>query len=153
MTDGAWFHLRYSLAGQTANRIGPPICSRQTNPACGPGICSPCPVSGITQRLVTPPFSEMDHLLPDLSLRQPSVITPIPLFLIYYTLAVLAGLPKTFFLKLLLQPIFVWQAWRCVVDADFAAWLAQSLGFESAAHLNFCNSPFAVRPLFIMLVT
>jgi hypothetical protein len=96
----------------------------------------------------------MDHLLPDLSLRQPSVTALIPLFLTYYALAMLASLPNTFFLRLLLQPIFVWRAWRCIADVDFAAWLAQSLGLESAAlRLDFFNSPFAVRSLFAMILT
>jgi hypothetical protein len=95
----------------------------------------------------------MDHLLPDLSLRQPSVTALIPLFLIYHALAMLAILPNTFFLRLLLQPIFVWQAWRCIADVDLAASLAQSLGLGSSVRLDFFNSTFTVQSLFTMTLT
>ena len=86
----------------------------------------------------------MADLFPDLSLRQSSVTVVIPLFLNYYALAVLAILPNTFFFRLLLQPVLMWQAWRCVADVDFSAWLAQSLGLKSDS-INFWNSPFVVR--------
>src|ERR1700733_14644116 len=82
--------------------------------------------STLNQRLVTLPFSEMVDLLPDLSLRQSSVTVVIPLLLSFYALAVLSILPNTFPIRLLLQPLLVWQAWRCVADVDFSAWLAQS---------------------------
>ena len=87
----------------------------------------------------------MDHLLPDLSLRQPSVTAVIPLFLNFYALAVLAILPNTLSFRLLLQPVFVWQAWRCAADVDFSAWLAQLLGVKHADRLNFFNGAFMVR--------
>ncbi|KAH9054531.1 hypothetical protein EDB87DRAFT_102641 [Lactarius vividus] len=73
----------------------------------------------------------MIDLLPDLTLRQPSVTAVFPLFLTYYALAVLAILPNTFFFRLLLQPVFLWQAWRCASDVDPSAWLAQLLGLRS----------------------
>ena len=106
----------------------------------------------IAQRLVTPTFSEMNNLLPDLSPRQPSVTALIPLLMTYYALAVLAILPKTFLLRLLLQPVFVWQAWRCIADVDLAAWVAQSLGLKSDVRLSFFNSPLPVRLLFTMML-
>ena len=90
----------------------------------------------------------MVDLLPDLSLRQSSVTALIPLFLTYYALAVLAILPKTFLLRLLLQPVFLWQAWMCVANVDFSAWLAQSLGLQNADRVIFWNFPFMVRLLF-----
>jgi hypothetical protein len=86
----------------------------------------------------------MADLFPDLSLRQPSVAVVIPLFLNFYALAVLAILPNTFLFRLLLHTLLVWQAWRCVADVDFSAWLAQSLGLESDS-INFWNSSFVVR--------
>ena len=70
----------------------------------------------------------------------------------YYALAVLAILPKTFLLRLLLQPVFVWQAWRCIADVDLAAWVAQSLGLKSDVRLSFFNSPLPVRLLFTMML-
>jgi len=95
----------------------------------------------------------MVDLLPDLSLRQSSLTAVFPLFLTYYALAVLAILPNTFLFRLLLQPVFLWQAWRCVTNVDFSAWLAQSLGLQSADRIIFWNCAFVVRLLFtIMLV-
>ena len=94
----------------------------------------------------------MNNLLPDLSPRQPSVTALIPLLMTYYALAVLAILPKTFLLRLLLQPVFVWQAWRCIADVDLAAWVAQSLGLKSDVRLSFFNSPLPVRLLFTMML-
>ena len=91
--------------------------------------------------------SEMESLIPDLSLRQPLVTPLILLFLTYYALAVLAVLPNTFLLRLSLQPIFLWKAWRCVADVDFAAWLAQFLGLKSAVRLHLFNSTLVVRSL------
>ena len=93
----------------------------------------------------------MTILLPDLSLRQPSVTALIPLFMTYYALAVLSILPNTFFLRSLLQPVLMWQAWRCMADVDLAAWMVQSLGFKSDARLDIVNSPFAVRLLCTMM--
>ena len=93
----------------------------------------------------------MASLLPDPSLRQPSLTALIPLFMTYYALAVLSILPNTFFLKALLQPVFMWQAWRCIAEVDVAAWLAQSSGFKSDVHLGIFNSPLAVRILCTML--
>ena len=87
----------------------------------------------------------MFDLVPDLSLREPSVIAVIPLLLSFYALAVLAILPNTFLFKLLLQPMLMWQAWRCAADVDFSAWLAQSLGLKRADSINFFNAVFVVR--------
>ena len=95
--------------------------------------------------------SEMESLIPDLSLRQPLVTPLILLFLTYYALAVLAVLPNTFLLRLSLQPIFLWKAWRCVADVDFAAWLAQFLGLKSAVRLHLFNSTLVVRSLAFFL--
>ncbi|KAH9168366.1 hypothetical protein EDB89DRAFT_1909345 [Lactarius sanguifluus] len=53
----------------------------------------------------------MDDFLPDLSLRHSSAVALIPLSLTYYALGVLAILPNTFLFRLLLQPVFLWQAW------------------------------------------
>ncbi|KAH9978699.1 hypothetical protein BGW80DRAFT_1530441 [Lactifluus volemus] len=50
---------------------------------------------------------------PDPALRQPSTATAgLPLFSSFYLLAVLAILPNTFLLKLLLLPFIIWQAWK-----------------------------------------
>jgi hypothetical protein len=94
----------------------------------------------------------MIDFLPDPSLRQPSATPLIPLIMTFYALAVLAILPNTIFLKLFLQPVLMWQAWRCLADVDFAAWLAQSFGVKDAAHLNFFNSPIAVRLFFTKML-
>jgi len=94
----------------------------------------------------------MVDLLPDLSLRQSSLTAVFPLFLTYYALAVLAILPNTFLFRLLLQPVFLWQAWRCVTDVDFSAWLAQSLGLQSADRVIFWNYLFVVRFLFTTIL-
>ncbi|KAH8993661.1 hypothetical protein EDB83DRAFT_2478091 [Lactarius deliciosus] len=74
----------------------------------------------------------LPDFLPDLSLRQPSITAVFPLFLTYYALAVLAILPNTFPFRLLLQPVFLWQARRCVLVVDLSAWFAQLLGLQSA---------------------
>ena len=95
----------------------------------------------------------MESLIPDLSLRQPSVTALVLLFLTYYALAVLAILPNTFLLRLLLHPIFLWRAWRCVADVDLAAWLVQSLGLKSAVRLHLFNFMLVVRLLFNMILT
>jgi hypothetical protein len=88
---------------------------------------------------------------PDPTLRQPLTPTALlPLFLCYYVLAVLAILPNTFIFKLLLLPFLVWQAWRCAVELDLAAWLAQQPGFQSANGLGFWNLIFIVRPLSVL---
>jgi hypothetical protein len=86
---------------------------------------------------------------PDPALRQPLTLTTIaPLYLNFYALAVLALLPDTFMLKLSLLPFIVWKAWNCAVGLDFSAWLAQTLGLESADRLKFWNMSFVVRHLF-----
>lgn len=90
-----------------------------------------------------------DLFLPDLSLRQSSATLLIPLFLNFYVMAVLAILPNTFLFKLLLQPVLVWQTWRCIADVDLSAWLEHLLGVKSH---NFWNAPFAVRRLFIIML-
>ncbi|KAH9079667.1 hypothetical protein EDB83DRAFT_2514183 [Lactarius deliciosus] len=87
---------------------------------------------------------------PDLSLRRPEAVTALlPHYLTYYALGVLAVLPNTFYFRLLLQPVFLWQTWWCVANVDFAAWLAQSLGLQNSDTLKFWNGAFAVG-MFIM---
>ncbi|KAI9435071.1 hypothetical protein H4582DRAFT_2100529 [Lactarius indigo] len=84
-------------------------------------------------------------VFPDLSLRHASAITSlIPLCLTYYALAVLAILPNTFFFRLLLHPIVLWQAWGCAMNVDFSAWLAQSLGLQNSDSTRFWNFPFVL---------
>jgi len=76
----------------------------------------------------------------DLALRQPLTPTAIlPLVLGYYAQAVLAILPNTFFLRLLLLPFIQWQAWKCTVGYDFGALLAQWFGHESSDKFAFWN--------------
>ncbi|KAH9168369.1 hypothetical protein EDB89DRAFT_2245211 [Lactarius sanguifluus] len=58
----------------------------------------------------------MDDFLPDLSLRHSSAVALIPLSLTYYALGVLAILPNTFLFRLLLQPVFLWQAWSRTLE-------------------------------------
>jgi len=82
----------------------------------------------------------------DLALRQPLTLTAIsPLILGYYAQAVLAILPDTFIIRSLLLPFILWQAWRCTVRFDFAALLAQSLGYQNTDRLAFWNLFFTVR--------
>ncbi|KAH9168363.1 hypothetical protein EDB89DRAFT_1855643 [Lactarius sanguifluus] len=84
----------------------------------------------------------MDDFLPDLSLRHSSAVALIPLSLTYYALGVLAILPNTFLFRLLLQPVFLWQAWGCITNINFSAWLAQSLGLQNSDSLALWNSSF-----------
>ncbi|KAH9168392.1 hypothetical protein EDB89DRAFT_1588568 [Lactarius sanguifluus] len=94
----------------------------------------------------------MDDVFPDPSLRYPSAITSlIPLCLTYYALGVLAILPNTFLFKLLLQPVFLWQAWWCATNVDFAAWLAQSLGLQNSDSVRLWNFPFVMGMLCMAL--
>ncbi|KAI9448701.1 hypothetical protein BJY52DRAFT_1365462, partial [Lactarius psammicola] len=72
-------------------------------------------------------------------------------FLTYYALAVLAILPGTFLFRLLLQPVFLWRAWRCVVDVNLSAWLAQLLGLQSADHV-ICWNNLLVGGVFSMVL-
>jgi hypothetical protein len=60
-------------------------------------------------------------------------------------LAVLAILPNTFLLKLLLLPFIIWQAWKCAVELDISASLAQLPCFQSADGLAFWNLMHVVR--------
>ncbi|KAI9435053.1 hypothetical protein H4582DRAFT_1972488 [Lactarius indigo] len=92
-----------------------------------------------------------DFMLPDLSLRQSSITPLIPLCLTYYALGVLAILPNTFLFRLLLQPVVLWQAWRCVTNVDFSAWLAQSLGLQNSDGTKFWNSAFMTGMFCVML--
>lgn len=154
--DGEWWYLLPSRRIHVQYRMSPEfVPNRQIRLPARLVLGIYVALSAITQRLVTPLFSKMESLLPDLSLRQPSVTALILLFLTYYALAVLAVLPNTFLLKLLLQPIFLWRAWRCVADVDLAAWLAQSLGLkpEIAVRLHLFNSTLAVRLLFTTILT
>ncbi|KAH9030384.1 hypothetical protein EDB84DRAFT_1669690 [Lactarius hengduanensis] len=93
----------------------------------------------------------MDDFLPDLSLRQSSAVALIPLSLTYYALGVLAILPNTFLFRLLLQPVSLWQAWGCITNIDFSAWLAQSRGLQNSDSLAIWNSSFMVRLLFTIV--
>ncbi|KAI9513169.1 hypothetical protein F5148DRAFT_1317767 [Russula earlei] len=94
----------------------------------------------------------MSILSPDLAVRQPLTLRAIfPLILGYYAQAVLAILPNTFIIKLLLLPFIAWQAWRCAVRFDFAALLAQSLGDQSADRLAFFNFFFMTAMFCIAL--
>ncbi|KAH9049774.1 hypothetical protein EDB83DRAFT_1386621 [Lactarius deliciosus] len=86
----------------------------------------------------------MDDFLPDLSHRHSSAVALIPLCLTYYALGVLAILPNTFLFKLLLQPVFLWQAWGCITNIDFSAWLAQSLGLQNSDSTRLWGSPFVM---------
>jgi hypothetical protein len=82
---------------------------------------------------------------PDPSLRQPATIAAAaPVFMGIYALAVLAILPNTFILKLLLLPFIVWQAWICAVGLNFSMGVAKWLGFESDEHFRFYNFQFVV---------
>ncbi|KAH9997355.1 hypothetical protein BJV77DRAFT_1059170 [Russula vinacea] len=77
---------------------------------------------------------------PDPAARQPFTNAAFfPLYSCHYVLAVLAILPRTFVLKLVLLPIVVWQAWKCAVGLDFAAGMANSMGVEGSRlrHFNF----------------
>ncbi|KAH9058049.1 hypothetical protein EDB87DRAFT_1564481 [Lactarius vividus] len=87
----------------------------------------------------------MVDVFPDLSLRHSSAITAlIPLCLTYYALGMLAILPNTFLFRLLLQPVFLWQAWWCAINIDFSAWLAQSLGLQNSDSVRLWNFPFVM---------
>src|SRR6266403_3539279 len=83
---------------------------------------------------------------PDPAARQPFTTAAfLPLYFLYYVLAVLAILPRTFVLKLALLPIFLWQVWKCPTGLDFSAGLAISLGLESPDRLRHFNFVFVVR--------
>jgi hypothetical protein len=83
---------------------------------------------------------------PDPAARQPFTTAAfLPLYFLYYVLAVLAILPRTFILKLALLPIFLWQVWKCTTGLDFSAGLAISLGLESPDRLRHFNFVFVVR--------
>ena len=94
----------------------------------------------------------MIDFLPDPSLRQPSAIALIPLIMTFYAQAVLAILPNTFYFRIVLQPVLMWQAWRCLADVNLAAWLAQSLGINDAARVNVFNPMLAVRLFFTKML-
>ncbi|KAH9021292.1 hypothetical protein EDB85DRAFT_2152498 [Lactarius pseudohatsudake] len=93
----------------------------------------------------------MDDFLPDLSLRQSSAVALIPLSLTYYALGMLSILPNTFLFRLLLHPIFLWQAWGCITNVDFSAWLAQSLGLQNSDSLAIWNSSFMTGMCYMIL--
>ena len=83
---------------------------------------------------------------PDPASRQPFTNAAfLPLYSLYYVLAVLAILPHTFILKLALLPIILWQAWKCAVVLDLSVGLANLLGIESSARLRYLNFSLVVR--------
>ena len=83
---------------------------------------------------------------PDPASRQPfTTVAFLPLYSLYYVLAVLAILPHTFMLKLALLPIVLWQAWKCAVGLDLSVGLANLLGIESSVRLRYFNFLFVVR--------
>ncbi|KAH9168367.1 hypothetical protein EDB89DRAFT_2073959 [Lactarius sanguifluus] len=87
----------------------------------------------------------MVDVFPDPSLRHSSAITSlIPLCLTYYALGMLAILPNTFLFKLLLQPVFLWQAWWCATNVDVSVWFAQSLGLQNSDSHRLWNFPFVM---------
>jgi hypothetical protein len=91
---------------------------------------------------------------PDPALRQPLTPTDVlPLFSAFYVLAVLAILPNTFLLKLLLLPFIIWQAWKCAVELEFSPLLVQLPGFQSADGLAFWNLIYVVRFLSISIIS
>ena len=87
--------------------------------------------------------------LPDPAFRQPFTAAELlPLYFLYYVLAVLAILPHTFIPKLALLPITLRQTWRCAVGLDLSAGLANLLGIESSVRLSYFNFFFVVRSCF-----
>ena len=86
---------------------------------------------------------------PDPASRQPFTSAAfLPLYFLYYVLALLAILPRTFILKLALLPIFLWQVWKCATGLDFAVALAHSFGLESPVRVCGFNFGFVVRFFF-----
>jgi hypothetical protein len=90
----------------------------------------------------------MSTLLPDFpdpAHRQPATLAAIaPALLSVYVQAVLAILPNTFILKLLLLPFILWQTWSCVVGLDFSVAMAKWSGLQSDDRLRFWNVSFGV---------
>ena len=83
---------------------------------------------------------------PDPASRQPFTAAAfLPLYSLFYVLAVLSILPHTSILKLALLPILLWHAWKCAVGLDFAAGLANLFGLESSDRLRHFNFMFVVR--------
>jgi len=81
----------------------------------------------------------------DLALRQPFTLTVLlPFLLSYYAQAVLAILPNTFILKLLLLPFIQWQAWRCAMRYDFGELLAQWFGHPSTDRFTLWNGVYNI---------
>ena len=81
-----------------------------------------------------------------LALLQPLTLAALsPLLLSYHVQAVLAILPNTFILKLLLLPYISWQAWKCIVEFDHAALFAQLLGHDRTDRVAFCSFVYVVR--------
>jgi hypothetical protein len=83
---------------------------------------------------------------PDPASRQPFTTAAfLPLYSLFYVLAVLSILPRTFVLKLALLPVLLWQIWKCAVGLDFSAGLANLFGLESSDRLRHFNFMFVVR--------
>ena len=86
---------------------------------------------------------------PDPASRQPYTTTAfLPLWACHYLLAVLAILPHTYFVRLALVPIVLWQTWNCAVGLDFSAGLAKWLGRDSVDRINHWNFAYVVRDPF-----
>ncbi|SRR5216684_1913188 len=98
-----------------------------------------------TTHIMSSPFAFLPSP-PDPAARQPFTTTSLLLpYLVHYVLAVLAILPNTFFLKVAVFPILLWQAWDCAVGRDVSVPMANSLGYENPARLRHMNFAFVVR--------
>jgi hypothetical protein len=90
----------------------------------------------------------MSFLLPDLpdpAHRQPATLAAIaPALLTVYLQAVLAILPNTFILKLLLLPFILWQTWSCAVGLNFSVAMGKWSGLQNDDRLRFWNFSLGV---------
>ncbi len=83
---------------------------------------------------------------PDSASRQPFTTTAFfAPYSLHYVLAVLAILPHTFILKLVLLPVLLWQTWKCAVGLDVSVVMANSLGLENSDRLHHWNLALVVR--------
>ncbi|KII89859.1 hypothetical protein PLICRDRAFT_91011 [Plicaturopsis crispa FD-325 SS-3] len=93
------------------------------------------------------PMPRLDHLIPDPSQRHALTLDAaltdfLPFLLCYYATAVLALLPNTFYIRVALLPISLWNAFRIATTLDLAAGCEEP---ERHRHLNFglCIAMFA----------